>query len=679
MRNNSNKRTVRKILKPLQVLALTILVFACVFNVGSYSMTTRNMYTYIRDASLAIPATGTIRYIAFTNNPAGDEKVVTELGEGSYTGLTLGLVNAKLDNISNWATLPSGNPYTVYVTYPSAVPGQWANASGTCTNNPDYANPAGSPGSAMGNRLTLVTAGYVSMPQNARAYKGDGRVVIKWDAPATGTPTGYRVYRRPAASEGAAEMIYERRGTPTSFDMEDTAPNGTNMYIVCAYNATGFGPHTDEIVVTPETGAVPVISSITPNPVIAALPTTVNIIGSGFGAGPCIVEFNGSGAKVTGLTPGGGGTTISSVTVPAGVTSGKVYVIDAGGRVSVGYTLGIGATNTAPNSPTSLVQYRSDGTTVIPFGGWTNQTTVVLKMSMSDPDNPDTLTPQAEVTSGSFTGTPNNSGSSVAYAGSAVTGTITVTTGTDGSYNWKGRVQDAGVLTSSWVDYNAGSPDFRVDKTRPVVASTLPLNLATSVSPTTAITATFTEAGSGINPASVTAANFTVSGSLSGSHTTAPNLSVNTVTFNQTGAFTAGETVTCRVTTGLSDIAGNTLAVQYQWTFTVATTPPPSSGNLIYEREGGIMMAYPNPFDPNKQTIKMLFGAATGEAVDIYVFDANANVIWQKKDNQLAGDRTVTWDGKTSYGEMVDNGIYFVRIVKKGKTVARAKILVNKK
>jgi len=94
-------------------------------------------------------------------------------------------------------------------------------------------------------------------------------------------------------------------------------------------------------------------------------------------------------------------------------------------------------------------------------------------------------------------------------------------------------------------------------------------------------------------------------------------------------------------------------------------------------------MAYPNPFNPNDRShpLKMLFSAATGEAVDIYIFDANARIIWQYKGEGegLGANRTVEWDGKTHWGETVDNGYYMIRVVNDGKMVAKGKILVVKK
>jgi hypothetical protein len=127
------------------------------------------------------------------------------------------------------------------------------------------------------------------------------------------------------------------------------------------------------------------------------------------------------------------------------------------------------------------------------------------------------------------------------------------------------------------------------------------------------------------------------------------------------------------VTTGGETVTGTGV-------FTVTATA--SGGQLIYEQAGGIMMAYPNPFDPNDTAnpLKMLFNTATGEAVDIYIFDTNARIIYQRRSaDPLAADRTVTWDGETSYGEVVENGLYLIRVVKDGKLVAKGKILVIKK
>ena len=87
---------------------------------------------------------------------------------------------------------------------------------------------------------------------------------------------------------------------------------------------------------------------------------------------------------------------------------------------------------TFPSDPTSPAQFRSDGTTSISTGGSTEETTVVLKTSMTDIDSSSTLVPHVEIqpTGTSFVNSANYLGSGVSYAGSAVTGPVTV------SNNW---------------------------------------------------------------------------------------------------------------------------------------------------------------------------------------------------------------------------------------------------
>ena len=139
------------------------------------------------------------------------------------------------------------------------------------------------------------------------------------------------------------------------------------------------------------------------------------------------------------------------------------------------FTVG-GAGNTAPTAPSSLAQYRSDGITAIATAAWTNQSTVVLKFNVSDPDASQTLTPWVEISStGSFSGTCGTAGANM-FSGSNVTATtggtnylatVTVTGLVDGStYYWRACSKDQAGSTSGWTA-RAGAPDFRVDANAP--------------------------------------------------------------------------------------------------------------------------------------------------------------------------------------------------------------------
>ena len=162
------------------------------------------------------------------------------------------------------------------------------------------------------------------------------------------------------------------------------------------------------------------------------------------------------------------------------------------------------------------------------------------------------------------------------------------------------------------------------------------------------------------------------------------NITVSNITITDATHLTCNIIISASAATGARNVAVTTGSETVTGTgvFTVNATSPSSGGSHFYEKAGGIMMAYPNPFNPDDKAnpLKMLFNAATGEAVDIYIFDTNGRVIYQNRNSDpLAADRTITWDGETSYGEVVDNGLYLIRIVKDGKLVAKAKILVIKK
>jgi len=120
------------------------------------------------------------------------------------------------------------------------------------------------------------------------------------------------------------------------------------------------------------------------------------------------------------------------------------------------------------DAPTQLAQYKSDGSTNISTGGTTDETTVVLSMSMTDPDNPASVRPQIEIRAigTDFTGSPTDQGGVVSYTGTPLTGSVTVSSLSSGtSYHWQARVCDSASTCSSWVTFGGNSEsesDFQV-------------------------------------------------------------------------------------------------------------------------------------------------------------------------------------------------------------------------
>src|SRR5262249_9987522 len=89
-------------------------------------------------------------------------------------------------------------------------------------------------------------------------------------------------------------------------------------------------------------------------------------------------------AVIVRFRPTAAGTFASNVSFPGGVGASRPV-----GAVA-------DAPNVAPGPPTALAQLRPDGTGGVAVGGWINQTSVVVKLTMIDASPADTLTPEVE-------------------------------------------------------------------------------------------------------------------------------------------------------------------------------------------------------------------------------------------------------------------------------------------
>jgi hypothetical protein len=84
-----------------------------------------------------------------------------------------------------------------------------------------------------------------SAPQGlaAAAGPGNGQITLSWSAPATGAPTGYRVYR---GSSSGTEMFLTSLGSVLTFTDSGLGGGTTRYYQVSALNAAGEGPRSNE-------------------------------------------------------------------------------------------------------------------------------------------------------------------------------------------------------------------------------------------------------------------------------------------------------------------------------------------------------------------------------------------------------------------------------------------------
>ena len=109
-----------------------------------------------------------------------------------------------------------------------------------------------------------------------------------------------------------------------------------------------------------------------------------------------------------------------------------------------------------------------------------------------------------------------------------------------------------------------GSGGGSGDTSAPTVSSVTPANNATAVAINTAVNATFSET---MSAATLTATSFTLSGS-GGAVAGSVGYSGLTATFTPTNALDTNTSYTATVTTAAKDVAGNSLASNYAWSFT---------------------------------------------------------------------------------------------------------------
>jgi len=159
--------------------------------------------------------------------------------------------------------------------------------------------------------------------------------------------------------------------------------------------------------------------------------------------------------------------------------------------------------------------------------------------------------------------------------------TATITTGA------KDLAGNALAANYTWSFTTGAAPDT----TAPTVTFTDPANTATGVAINRKISATFSE---GMDPLTVTTANFTVTGPDGTPVTGTVILGATTyiATFTPTSNLAYNTTYTATITTGAKDLAGNALAANYTWSFTTGaapdTTPPTVSSTVPANAATGV-------------------------------------------------------------------------------------------
>ncbi|MBN8654532.1 MAG: sortase [Anaerolineae bacterium] len=283
--------------------------------------------------------------------------------------------------------------------------------------------------------------------------------------------------------------------------------------------------------------------------------------------------------------------------------SATITVTDGGTAhnrsVLVGFALNPAITNTAPNAPSTINQYRTDATTVIAQGGYTNQTQVVFKATATDPEaNQYQLQVEVLPNASAFTNTATcsspltNSGTetSTGSCGAFVSGT---------SYKWQYRLVDSLGAATAWTSFGGSDPDFTVDSTAPDTTITANPPLLTNSS-----TAAFSFTGSDPGGSGVASFQCQLDGG---------GFSACTSPQNYVGLSDGSHTFQVRAI----DNAGNVDSTPASYTWTVDTTAP--AAPVVTTPANGSVISNPTPLvsgtaEPNSTVTVYIDGSPVGTA-----------------------------------------------------------------
>jgi hypothetical protein len=450
---------------------------------------TKNIFMYYGDASATSAADGTQTFQFFDDFSTFDSSKWTSSGSSSVASGALTVSSGSVYTNNTWGSMPG------YVVEANV---KWSNFSSSLSGLDISTSQSTQGGNAGSNKLTYFSTGGAAAAINS--YAADGTAA---SYNINGGTTQFTATANTATTIGYAitpsQVIYYNNRTQTN------AYAGTwsgSAYLWLGYfagsgsGASAISPLVTDWVLVRQYAASAVTATAgteqartdwryysNPTPADGATVTSNLLTGA-----TVLESYNGSSPTPTNPNAINSGST-GEWDFPldaSGVSANTYYLrmVKSGGTALDTYTVYPQITvtsDTAPNSPSTLTQQKVD-TTTISTGGWINSTSVVFGAQASDTDNPDTLQLCVEkkpIGTG-FSNTEDSCGTGVAYAGSAVSASVTLGSLADGTqYHWQARVRDAAGLYSGWVSYggNAESAsDFGIDTTPPAAAGTVDIS-----------------------------------------------------------------------------------------------------------------------------------------------------------------------------------------------------------
>ncbi len=97
--------------------------------------------------------------------------------------------------------------------------------------------------------------------------------------------------------------------------------------------------------------------------------------------------------------------------------------------------------------------------------------------------------------------------------------------------------------------------------------------------------------------------------------------------------------------------------------------------NSLIQKVFLLQQNYPNPFNP---TTTIQYSLPKSSEVKIRIFNPMGQVIQTLvQEDQQPGNYNVTWDGKTTQGQLVPSGVYYYQIIAEGFTDVKKMLLIK--
>lgn len=96
-----------------------------------------------------------------------------------------------------------------------------------------------------------------------------------------------------------------------------------------------------------------------------------------------------------------------------------------------------------------------------------------------------------------------------------------------------------------------------------------------------------------------------------------------------------------------------------------------------------MVLNYPNPFSPSVENTEIIYELSESEDITIVIYNILGQVVWKRyilkgEEGARNAINRIEWDGRSFFGEILPNDIYFCRILTNGKDIGGCKIFILK-